>query len=264
MNELYKNVIFEYAYGWASDISAMVLDDEGLFDFYAHRSKDILSSVVKFNKTTVLHVYIEFVLREYYDFRLQEMLRDHEYEILEAEAIKLLDAYNIEYESVELEDLLSGEDYELHEPEASEYTTYLFSLIRVAIPRMIEDIFYVLYGDRVFLLNFNLKIGNLISKLEVVEHGGILKRDGVLKRCTYVPTWLRSALIHRDKGRCMGCGKDLTGVLIRGERIHYDHIVPLAQHGINDPTNLQLLCEDCNLDKSFTEIYTLGKYPSYW
>ena len=30
----------------------------------------------------------------------------------------------------------------------------------------------------------------------------------------------------------------------------YDHIVPLASHGANDVTNLQLLCEECNLKKS--------------
>ena len=31
--------------------------------------------------------------------------------------------------------------------------------------------------------------------------------------------------------------------------IHYDHMVPLEQGGMNDVTNIQLLCSSCNLSK---------------
>ncbi|MGW5524838.1 HNH endonuclease [Gordonia sp. NPDC003950] len=30
---------------------------------------------------------------------------------------------------------------------------------------------------------------------------------------------------------------------------HFDHVVPLAHGGLNDITNIQLLCQSCNLTK---------------
>ena len=39
-------------------------------------------------------------------------------------------------------------------------------------------------------------------------------------------------------------------MISRLETERYDHIVPLARFGANDVTNLQLLCEPCNLAKS--------------
>ncbi|WP_083635845.1 HNH endonuclease signature motif containing protein [Rhizobium gallicum] len=39
-------------------------------------------------------------------------------------------------------------------------------------------------------------------------------------------------------------------VINRLETERYDHLVPLARFGANDVTNLQLLCEPCNLKKA--------------
>lgn len=67
----------------------------------------------------------------------------------------------------------------------------------------------------------------------------------------HMPEWAKRAVFYRDRGRCVLCGKDLCGQLaISGEReIHYDHMVPLEQGGMNDVTNIQLLCSSCNLSK---------------
>jgi 5-methylcytosine-specific restriction endonuclease McrA len=46
--------------------------------------------------------------------------------------------------------------------------------------------------------------------------------------------------------------------------IHYDHIVPLAQGGINDVTNIQLLCDKCNLKKTSKNVFTTLKYESWY
>jgi len=45
--------------------------------------------------------------------------------------------------------------------------------------------------------------------------------------------------------KCAGCGKEIT----RGE-IEADHILPVKGNGKTDKDNLQILCSDCNGDKS--------------
>jgi 5-methylcytosine-specific restriction endonuclease McrA len=56
----------------------------------------------------------------------------------------------------------------------------------------------------------------------------------------------------------------LTGTIVTGEELHYDHIVPLAEGGTNDPTNFQLLCGQCNLKKGKRPLGTSNLYPVYW
>lgn len=76
--------------------------------------------------------------------------------------------------------------------------------------------------------------------------------------------WLKKGVFHRDKGRCQICGCDLTNLVVINGKEHYDHIIPLAQGGTNDPTNFQLLCYECNLKKGASEIITSEKYQTYW
>jgi len=45
-----------------------------------------------------------------------------------------------------------------------------------------------------------------------------------------------------------GCGICKT---LLGSSYHVDHIVPLARNGTNYPSNIQLLCKQCNLSKSW-------------
>ena len=51
---------------------------------------------------------------------------------------------------------------------------------------------------------------------------------------------LREIVIRRDGGACQHCGL---------EGNHVDHIVPRKLGGDDSLTNLQLLCESCNLRK---------------
>jgi 5-methylcytosine-specific restriction endonuclease McrA len=53
-----------------------------------------------------------------------------------------------------------------------------------------------------------------------------------------------AAIFKAQHGRCAICRKKL------GDERHVDHITPIIKGGSNDPKNLQMLCEPCNLAKA--------------
>jgi 5-methylcytosine-specific restriction endonuclease McrA len=76
--------------------------------------------------------------------------------------------------------------------------------------------------------------------------------------------WVRDAVFFRDHGRCVLCQVDLSGLLATDRSDHFDHMVPLEKWGINDPCNIQLLCEVCNLRKAAGESVTGYRYSPRW
>src|SRR3546814_4546557 len=45
--------------------------------------------------------------------------------------------------------------------------------------------------------------------------------------------WAQRAVFFRDRGRCVLCEKDLTGLMSIDNVENYDHIVPISGWGIN-------------------------------
>lgn len=62
------------------------------------------------------------------------------------------------------------------------------------------------------------------------------------KRQTPIPIKLRWGVMREDNYTCKMCGA-------RDRPLHVDHIVPRANGGGNDRSNLQCLCDKCNLKK---------------
>lgn len=56
---------------------------------------------------------------------------------------------------------------------------------------------------------------------------------------------VRFEILKRDGFRCRYCGVTATATLL-----HVDHVVPVAEGGTDDPSNLVTACPDCNLGKS--------------
>jgi len=56
---------------------------------------------------------------------------------------------------------------------------------------------------------------------------------------------LRTRILERDGFRCRRCGNGP-----RDARLVIDHIVPIAKGGLTIDTNLQTLCEPCNIGKA--------------
>jgi len=125
---------------------------------------------------------------------------------------------------------------------------------RVRLHKQIcEEVFFLTFMNRALLLEFNRQVAEYIAEVSLDDvpddQRALLARDGVLRRQA-IPTWVRRAVFHRDRGRCTLCGADLSGTLSLQSAENYDHVVPLAKGGINDVTNIQLLCRDCNAKKS--------------
>jgi len=61
-----------------------------------------------------------------------------------------------------------------------------------------------------------------------------------------IPPETRKYVFERNNYQCQSCHKiDLTA-----KNLQVDHIIPLAQGGANDLSNLQTLCAKCNREKS--------------
>jgi 5-methylcytosine-specific restriction enzyme A len=73
-----------------------------------------------------------------------------------------------------------------------------------------------------------------------------------------IPKVVREYVLDRDKSQCQSCGKSDSAASLQ-----IDHIIPLAQGGSNDISNLQVLCSTCNqrkkhyLDPRFRRNYNL-------
>ena len=52
--------------------------------------------------------------------------------------------------------------------------------------------------------------------------------------------------MKRDNYKCRICGASQED----GARLHVDHIIPIAKGGKSVMSNLQTLCESCNMGKS--------------
>jgi len=57
-----------------------------------------------------------------------------------------------------------------------------------------------------------------------------------------IPEEIRHEIWRRDQGQCVKCGSK--------ENLEFDHIIPISKGGSNTVRNIELLCENCNREKS--------------
>lgn len=126
-----------------------------------------------------------------------------------------------------------------------------------------REVFQLHFLNRQFLRGFNQVIAaEVMHAREREVEAGRLKKPALPR--AKMPRWVQRAVFYRDRGRCVFCRRDLTGLVnIQGE-LHYDHIVPLAQGGINDVTNIQLACKTCNSKKGARNNRTDDHYDEWF
>lgn len=115
-------------------------------------------------------------------------------------------------------------------------------------------------GASVTVIRSNLVTGNTVSCgcLQISDRGKYTTPEKRKKSATYTasrrglvrggggtfyPNQV-SVLFNLQRGRCANCRAEL------GRKFHRDHKMPLIMGGSNDISNIELLCQTCNLKKS--------------
>lgn len=249
---------FSESYSYADKVRKAIFEDDFQIDPIDIAS-DLDNQVAKPQKWTLLHDYINYIVREDLNFYFHGGGWDYE----DVNPIfSMLNTYDIRYLALEqyieeqLRDDETGETVEVTESHIEEHKYdyalhYLEEIVVNNLPSMIvPEVFTLLFSDREAMKAFNLKVSDTLGTKT--------------PRCTYWPKWLERALFCREKGLCAICKADLTSLHHVNGKLAIDHIVPIALNGVNDPTNLQILCEGCNGKKSGTEVVTSNALPVFW
>jgi 5-methylcytosine-specific restriction endonuclease McrA len=219
-------------------------------EFWNYSEQLLINSATKFSKDTLLHLYVVTTALNHHrrDFRKNGDCEDEE---SMEKWYSLFDTYQISIKKFKFngkQELVNWFDQNIN-------------LFAELFNKMADEVFYILFANRQFLLDFN----NLSSKavMNTVFPTDCVTAKGTIKRVN-VPKWVQTAVFHRDKGRCVFCFTDLTSLVNTLTSSNYDHIVPLDLFGTNDPCNIQLACEKCNKSKTNKGGATSNKYIPWW
>lgn len=243
-----KEFKFKHIYTLAALIDESVFYGEGFWNYDEDYFRD---ASLAFSKKTLLHLYISTRALNYHrrDFKKNGCS-------IEEEEIErwmfLFESYGVS--SVNTLDFENEEEpiswMEKHENQFIE----LFE-------KMGDEAFHILFFNRNFLIKFNELVSETIEDTQYPADK--LTQKGTIKRKN-IPQWVRNATYHRDKGRCVYCNTDLTGIVNTLTAKNFDHMVPLDRGGANDPCNIQLTCESCNKSKSNKASSTSFRYQPWW
>ncbi|GAA5438788.1 hypothetical protein Dcae01_00281 [Deinococcus caeni] len=216
-----------------------------------------------FPKYSALHVFSEHCIRGIFMEKFFDSESSPQDQVLPI--TKTFEAYAVDHLSMQT--YLNGRRPDIDS--GHDYFTELSSIgdLDNLIQRMTDEIFYVMFNNRTAMQLLNDWIANFggagdFSRI-TPDHQERFTKSGFIKRSS-IPRWASRAVYYRDRGRCTFCQRDVSGSLSMGSKINLDHIVPLAAGGINDVTNLQLLCEECNSSKSDKRLSTSNKYERWY
>jgi len=135
--------------------------------------------------------------------------------------------------------LATGEPFKFHEGlylGVFLFRNHLFSVETEYIGSDSEEEAILLIKKHAYSDNNRLK--RLRQEVETLER--VISRTGA--RRTAIPESVKLLVYTRDEGKCVRCGSS--------EKLHFDHIIPIVKGGGDSESNIQLLCEYCNLKKS--------------
>ena len=255
-----KEFRFYDTYETASWLEAAASDPDSFIEM-PWEDKNVCKALGQFSKVSILHHYIYNQLavekrREYrkniYD-RLPDEIEDYK-QVFKDYKIKLRNEKAFQP---------YGDNYDEYE---HFYLWFLYHENSFALlwEKITDEVFHLLFANRGFLLVFNNSLATYLkNKKELIPREFRNHKDKI-RRAHSVPAWVKKAVYFRDQGKCAICLKDLTCLLSTDQVLHFDHIVPLNRWGINDPCNLQLLCDKCNQTKGGSAASTGIRYMEWW
>lgn len=237
--------------------------DESTEEFMSNIVKEFDIIVIEPSKWTILHIFIDKVLlakRElYYALFSKYEIRNSRPEEYSIGIFNLFSTFelsdplntHIKSEIKKYSEIFDSEDGDRYVMDP--LFDFYDALYEKHKKEIIEKIWSILFANHLFVYNFNLLISKYINKNNLNPSyfdGDYLKRKGSW------PKWITNAIDFKYGNRCFYCGKDLGNQtrLLESREKHYDHIISLKERGTNDVVNLQLLCQDCNLSKSTSNI----------
>jgi len=238
---------FESTYRFAGIIEESI---KSKIEFWNYNEMSFILRTVNFSRDTLLHLYIETRLFNFYREDTRDNGEDYDFD----EFLQLFTVYSIKFTNAKNETEMEGGVFFQNNIKSF---MKLFELVA-------DEVFHVLFSNRKLLLEFNelarVSVKDYIDKNKYSLY--YLSKKGTLKRAV-IPKWVKDAVFLRDNGRCVFCLKDLTGI-VNIPKSNYDHIVPLDLFGVNDPCNIQLTCERCNKQKTNKPGVTALNYQSWW
>ena len=214
-------------------------------EFVNYSENTFLSNIHKPKKYSLLHIFLENIS--------YESLEDALTSIPPSEMIEEIDHF-MKYTGIPKPNWFSDIDNPRHQNELLEIGKKVaYYEAKVA--------FEILFRDKEFLLNFQLRVKDVIAN-KINKNLPIFNKNGNLKRVT-IPAWLKKAIFYRDKGTCQLCRKDISGQFNHYNELNYDHLLPLGAGGTNDSTNFILLCRECNQKKK-AKIIKFENKEEFW
>ncbi|AZU58165.1 HNH endonuclease [Ralstonia sp. 22086] len=240
-----------------------------------------------YEKQSVLHLFISFVVQGVHSEQADDFGIDKQKRIyanfkeiplasVDLQPQKLPIEHAFEHHGIDHQtffEFLKDEGKTFEEANADDIYEYMNEIwISAAyedlMKQTVNEVFHVLFQNRELMMRFNSYVSDILKnahwgRVEDLDRS-LLAPNGTLARVR-PPRWAQRAVFFRDRGRCVLCDRDLTGLMSIDNVENYDHIVPLSRWGINDITNLQLLCAPCNQrDKRDSAPVTSGRYQSWY
>jgi 5-methylcytosine-specific restriction endonuclease McrA len=85
-----------------------------------------------------------------------------------------------------------------------------------------------------------------IFSSEKINESNEYKKIGKNKSKRTIPLGMRYKVLKRDNFKCVACGRTVED----GIKLHIDHKIPYSLGGLTEFSNLQTLCNECNISKS--------------
>lgn len=265
MRRFTQQFVFQRVYDMASIVEACLENSESLMEL-AWEDQDLLKGIATFSKVSLLHhyIYAMIAVAHRHEYRKNADFYEEGPELIQG-IEQMLQAYEVPFlpfkefrPAIPVDETNTREEYPFYQWFLSQEESF-----EELWEKQTDEAFYLLFANRAFLLRFNQAVAEYIRSGKATIPKEYLDDMGYMRRA-YLPVWVRDALYFRDHGRCVLCQMDLSGLLSTDRVDHFDHMIALGAHGVNDPSNIQLLCEACNLRKGNRPHVTGIRYCPWW